>query len=322
MTYENNHCPACGKAFTAQDDIVVCPECGTPHHRGCWHALGACANSALHGDYTWQPEFAAQDEPANDNVRTQPCPRCGRPCDSDALTCPHCGQQLGMRGERDEFAFNSDVFLRGIKTDPSADLGGITVRDASMLVQYRVPDYVRKFGRTGKTGWNWAAFFFSPFWFFYRKIYKAGALFLGILMVCSVFLSIPVGRMQDHAMEVVTKYITIDENSTPEQITSQLASLNESQQQQVQQALVRISQSLLLFAGGLMIPNIAAALVADSVYKKKLIRDAESLHEFAENDKTFRMLALRRGGVSVLGLVGCYLVVSVFFNLILTVIQV
>ncbi len=320
MTYENNHCPACGKAFTAEDDIVVCPDCGAPHHRACWQALGACVHAAQHGEFTWTPEF--DPEPQQTRAAAQPCPRCGQMCAPDALTCPHCGKQLGERMGEEGFAFNPDAFLRGVQADPQTDLGGMTVREAAMLVQFRVPDYVRKFMRDKRVGWNWAAFLFSPFWFFYRKIYKAGALFLGVLMVCSVFLSIPVGRIQDNALAVVTRYITVDENSTPEQITADLAALEPSQKALVQQALLRYSQSLLLFVGGLMVPNIAAALTADAIYKKKLIRDTQSLRDFAENAKTFRMLALRRGGVSVLGMVGCYLIVSLFFNLIFSYVQI
>ena len=31
--YNNCVCPVCKKQFEDGDDIVVCPECGTPHHR-------------------------------------------------------------------------------------------------------------------------------------------------------------------------------------------------------------------------------------------------------------------------------------------------
>ena len=27
--YTGNHCPVCEQAFTDEDDIVVCPDCGT-----------------------------------------------------------------------------------------------------------------------------------------------------------------------------------------------------------------------------------------------------------------------------------------------------
>ena len=35
IDYTGLECPICGEKFTAQDDIVVCPECGAPHHRDC-----------------------------------------------------------------------------------------------------------------------------------------------------------------------------------------------------------------------------------------------------------------------------------------------
>ena len=31
--YENNSCPVCGKQFQPGDDIVTCPECGTPYRK-------------------------------------------------------------------------------------------------------------------------------------------------------------------------------------------------------------------------------------------------------------------------------------------------
>lgn len=38
--YENQKCPVCGVAFKSGDDIVTCPECGTPHHRQCYEKSG------------------------------------------------------------------------------------------------------------------------------------------------------------------------------------------------------------------------------------------------------------------------------------------
>ena len=31
-----------------------------------------------------------------------------------------------------------------------------------------------------KVTWNWGAFFFMPYWFFFRKMYKLGAIFLAL----------------------------------------------------------------------------------------------------------------------------------------------
>lgn len=49
--YENDKCPVCGENFKEGDDIIACPECGTPHHRVCYNKTNACANTRMHGTY-------------------------------------------------------------------------------------------------------------------------------------------------------------------------------------------------------------------------------------------------------------------------------
>lgn len=48
MRFENQICPICEEKFNENDEIVVCPECGTPHHRDCYNSLGECKNAPLH----------------------------------------------------------------------------------------------------------------------------------------------------------------------------------------------------------------------------------------------------------------------------------
>ena len=55
--YTGNHCPVCEQTFTDADDIVVCPDCGTPYHRACWQKVGACMHRSEHAaGFEWQPE--------------------------------------------------------------------------------------------------------------------------------------------------------------------------------------------------------------------------------------------------------------------------
>lgn len=49
--YENDNCPVCGESFKEGDDIIACPECGTPHHRVCYNKTNTCANARMHGTY-------------------------------------------------------------------------------------------------------------------------------------------------------------------------------------------------------------------------------------------------------------------------------
>ena len=60
--YTGNHCPVCEQAFTDTDDIVVCPDCGTPYHRDCWKKVGACMHRSEHAaGFEWQPEIGPED---------------------------------------------------------------------------------------------------------------------------------------------------------------------------------------------------------------------------------------------------------------------
>ena len=56
-------CPVCGKPFAEGDDIVVCPDCGAPYHRECYHKLGRCQFESLHSpSFVWEP--SPQEEEA------------------------------------------------------------------------------------------------------------------------------------------------------------------------------------------------------------------------------------------------------------------
>ena len=73
--YTGNHCPVCEQAFTDEDDIVVCPDCGTPYHRACWQKVGACMHKSEHAaGFEWQPEFGPEAEKATQEAT---CPNCG-----------------------------------------------------------------------------------------------------------------------------------------------------------------------------------------------------------------------------------------------------
>ena len=55
LEYEGCQCRYCGKPFEPDDDIVVCPECGTPYHRSCYREAGQCINTELHeSGESWQ----------------------------------------------------------------------------------------------------------------------------------------------------------------------------------------------------------------------------------------------------------------------------
>ena len=64
-------CPVCRISFKDGDDVVVCPECGAPHHRACYRQLGRCGVEGYHGTgYVWEGRLPDETEaqPQQDEV--------------------------------------------------------------------------------------------------------------------------------------------------------------------------------------------------------------------------------------------------------------
>ena len=96
--YTGNHCPVCEQAFTDTDDIVVCPDCGTPYHRDCWKKVGACMHRSEHAaGFEWRPEIGPEAVKA---AHEATCPNCGTRNTPGAARCSHCGCPL-PRSEAD-----------------------------------------------------------------------------------------------------------------------------------------------------------------------------------------------------------------------------
>lgn len=87
--YTNEPCFLCGSILTEADDVVVCPDCGTPYHRACWKKNNCCVNTQLHtSGEGYQPVFKA------DIPEKAVCPNCGTPNLPDAAHCKNCGAAL------------------------------------------------------------------------------------------------------------------------------------------------------------------------------------------------------------------------------------
>ena len=220
--YTGNHCPVCEQAFTDEDDIVVCPDCGTPYHRACWQKVGACMHKSEHAaGFEWQPEFGPEAEKA---AHEATCPNCGTRNTPGATRCSHCGCPL-PRSEadsadaakpeeqvpiyaRDPAALRQDrsaapgPHIETYSTDreggiyrreigPEDTIDGIKAKDWAAYVGRSPMYYLMQFFRMSITNRKAAvclsAFLFGPAYLFYRKMWKEGLL----TAVLTIVLSIP-----------------------------------------------------------------------------------------------------------------------------------
>ena len=92
--FEGKSCECCKEPFCAEDEIVVCPDCGTPIHKKCWD--GHCPNESRHADgYDWEAEHLRREQPKSVSSAEEVCAICGLPLsEEDTVVCPDCGTPM------------------------------------------------------------------------------------------------------------------------------------------------------------------------------------------------------------------------------------
>lgn len=306
MDYKGMTCDGCREPFEDGDDIVVCPECGTPQHRSCYEKNNRCVNEYLHSpDFSWsQPQPEPQKEEASDSHEppvemNNPLPNGGR------------FQQTTPR-QMEEF------LLRGVLYDPKDDIGGATVGEAADYIQNNVPKYISKLmkQKNKKFSWNWAAFFFSPCWFFYRKLYKAGAFFLALSVMMTIIIAPSVDKLQSQLDPIMEEYAEILENSedsAEEELVSD--ELLAKMQEVVSNGYPVLALELLSF----IVPNIIAAILANYLLKRKMLKVVELAHSSSDDPNAVKYTIMRNGGVSAIMAAIALLVETYLPNLLLSI---
>jgi hypothetical protein len=307
LLYENELCHGCELPFSQHDDVVVCPVCGTPQHRACWQANSACVSEALHAEgYLWKNDHAKA--PGSFNPKTDLgiiCPLCGTNNPADNEICEKCKAPLNQispvsppPAENAPLTSSAVLpveklpFLAGIS--PDEVIGKVRAFDIALFTQIGAKRYVDKFRKMELTGkkisWNWGAFFFTPYWFFYRKLYWLGGIFLGLTLALAIFFS-------PQQLELYNIYNTLPKVVTPAVMLK------------FQAQLTPLMPYFLSWFGLSFIMRSIAAFFGNAAYKKKMSTEILSIRRFSKNENTARMLTIKRGGTSFLALMAsiiCY----------------
>ena len=355
MRYTGENCPYCGVTFTEQDDVVVCPECATPHHRVCWLAHGECANTEKHGtDFVWkkssapQPEKEAEQQAdSHDNANLDIiCPDCGATCANGTLRCPDCGAVL-IPFANPMGAPPLAQFKQGF--DSNENIRGLKSGDIALFCRTSGASYIKKFRKN--LSWNWAALLFTPFWFFYRKMYEAGGVFLAVYLALNLMLipaemyfnnvfyessaSVTVNGMMAEIDELIEPYILENPSSggfmdsLMEGLYGESISLSEegyeavanyienNQQLFVDNVIKPMTKPALIIYGIHLLSvllHIVSALVADRLYFKKACVEIKRARGVTGDERVVQLELFRRGGTNILIGSGLYLVCSMVIN--------
>ena len=197
--YEGLSCPVCSKFFTEEDDVVVCPQCGLPHHRSCWKSIGRCYEEDKHGtDQQWSREHAqSTTPPPHAQSVMHVCPHCDAQNAEYAEFCTRCGYPLDVEDwhssapqQHSPFVGEYTPYGQPHESYSSAErIGESNAADLAAVVGSNTQYYIERFRRiehNGSGGWNWAAFLLAPMWLFYRKQYGLGTVYLLMQLMSGV----------------------------------------------------------------------------------------------------------------------------------------
>ena len=211
LYYEGLSCPVCQKDFADDDNVVVCPHCGLPHHRACWLTLNHCYAEQWHDtDRQWSREAAKKEveaiatTPQEQPTNSQVCSRCYTKNPEYAEICTHCGNILhpaewssvneGDHPREQHYTpYRAPYDSRQNQYSPTDPVGTVSAAELAAVVgnnsDYYLPRF-RKIAHGESGGWHWAGFLLGPIWLLYRKQYLLGSFMFIMQTILSLLTSV------------------------------------------------------------------------------------------------------------------------------------
>lgn len=194
--FENKICPACRAPFTADADIVVCPVCGTPHHRTCYLAAGKCALEELHETgYVWNGRLPDETEPEPEPA---PEPENTDPHHAEYPNVPPLGDIEDIESLSDLQAQRERILEEFANAAKDSEIGedGVSMQELIAYSATSIFHYGNAFsafrgeadGKKHKVFFNACSGIFAPVFQFYRKMDVFGVAVL-LLTMLPMFIS-------------------------------------------------------------------------------------------------------------------------------------
>lgn len=209
-------CPVCRVRFEEGDDIVVCPDCGTPHHRACYMITEKCALSQLHNDgFTWngalpdeQSGAESNEESSKENISADFSQESADPHHAEYPNAQAYDEPsenpFGAQNEGHDGAPFTNPYAEAYKqiqqmtSDETRGEDGVSAKELSRFVGTSVLHYAQAFSafRTGVVGYGgtkrvkaflnvWAGIL-SPIQQIYRRMDGLGIILLIIQAVIAL----------------------------------------------------------------------------------------------------------------------------------------
>ncbi len=289
MDYTKYFCPVCNEKFDENSDVVVCPECGTPHHRACWFEFGKCFNADHHSQ--------------NDNLGSNYVIEAAEEAQEET-EIPHI--EAEQINEGTEGHFINDNIPENENPAEKVLIDGRPVVLYEIAVgknqKYYIPRFlaIEQFGSKARV-WNFWACLVPLAWCLYRKMYKlcAGilAIYVLIFAVSGYFIYTNEAFLQANAecaAEDPMYYQNILSYDAGEQVvlTAKQQKLMEVIENIQIPSYISIGISVLLITC-----RILLGIKADFLYKKKIAKAIEKGEAIGLKEDALKMYVFRKNGI-------------------------
>ncbi|MGN0525836.1 MAG: RING finger protein [Acutalibacteraceae bacterium] len=188
MDFTKYKCAVCNKNFNEGDDVVVCPECGTPHHRECFNQVGECINKYKHNSEEPVEILKADsesDKPNTENVILNEDFHRNENPENENLT----------EEQKEIQKFIEQLQKTGVNDDTEL-YDGCTVSEYEAVIGKNsrrfIPEFMLEAKAKKRISWNIPAFFVPLAWSVYRKMYGFAAIILAIYLALFGIISYPI----------------------------------------------------------------------------------------------------------------------------------
>ena len=283
-----------------KEQEIVCPNCKETNPKGtevCRHCgmkftmFGINVVESLHEQENpepkheelpdYAPPFTVGEGEGFDNI-----PTTEKPAEESAY-------QENTTPESPDFFNNDSTIFKG--PYPADDYtASVKTNTIGSFVRNNAQTYISKFKVAdikGRNSFNWAAFFFAPYWFFYRKLYKPGI----IMMTLQFCLSLIMTPSLEKFLSVYEKLATADITTMTDEAFNLLFAELQSNMTPVF-ILMGIAFALHLISG----------FIANSLYKSYIVKNinyAMTLSTVRERITHFA----KYGGASTIAVLVAYL---------------
>ncbi len=168
---------------------------------------------------------------------------------------------------------------------------GVRTNTLGSFIRNNAQSYINKFKWNeirGSSGFNWAAFFFSPYWFFYRKLYKPGIIFITLQFIVSMIIT----PMLTPFMEFYSYILTLEPESISDAVFNELMA-------KMTVLLEDLTVPVMIAAALIFLMHLISGVIANSLYKKYCIKNISLGLSQSTVQGKIRVFA-KQGGTSLL----------------------